>query len=114
MSSVIPTPVLVRAPSGTMLVHAAFVLTGVMTTLLGPMLPVFSARWMLSDSQAGYLFTAQFASSILGVALSSVLVQRFGYRLTIVSGLGFMALGAGVLAQANWIRSEEHTSELQS
>ena len=41
--------------------------------------------------------------SILGVALSSVLVQRFGYRLTIVLGLGFMALGAGVLAQANWM-----------
>src|SRR6266480_1625173 len=103
MSSVIPTPVLVRAPSGTMLVHAAFVLTGVMTTLLGPMLPAFSARWVLSDSQAGYLFTAQFATSILGVAVSSVLVHRYGYRLTLVSGLGFMAVGAGALARASWI-----------
>ena len=83
--------------------HAAFVLTGVMTTLLGPMLPVFSARWTLSDSQAGYLFTAQFATSILGVAVSSVLVHRYGYRLTIVFGLGFMAVGAGLLAEANWI-----------
>src|SRR5207253_9109895 len=99
MTSVIPSPVLVRAPSGTLLVHAAFVLTGVMTTLLGPMLPVFSARWTLSDSQAGYLFTAQFASSILGVAISSVLVQRFGYRLTLVLGLGLVALSAGVLAE---------------
>jgi fucose permease len=86
-----------------MLVHAAFVLTGVMTTLLGPMLPVFSGRWALSDSQAGYLFTAQFATSILGVAVSSVLVQRYGYRLTLVFGLGFMAVGAGVLAEASWI-----------
>src|SRR5256885_1290652 len=103
MTSVIPSPVLVRAPSGTMLVHAAFVLTGVMTTLLGPMLPVFFARWALSDSQAGYLFTAQFATSILGVAISSALVQRYGYRLTLVFGLGFMALGAGVLAHASWI-----------
>src|SRR5256886_13946106 len=103
MTSVIPSPVLVRAPSGTMLVHAAFVLTGVMTTLLGPMLPVFSARWALSDSQAGYLFTAQFATSILGVAISSALIQRYGYRLTLVFGLGFMALGAGVLAHASWI-----------
>src|SRR6266850_6387170 len=95
-------PVLVRARSGTMLVHAAFVLTGVMTTLLGPMLPVFSARWVLSDSQAGYLFTAQFATSILGVAVSSVLVHRYGYRLTLVFGLGFMAVGAGALARASW------------
>ena len=103
MNTEIPAPVMVRASAGTLLVHAAFVLTGVMTTLLGPMLPIFSVRWMLSDSQAGYLFTAQFASSILGVALSGVLVPRFGYRLTIVFGLAFMAAGAGLLAQASWI-----------
>jgi fucose permease len=86
-----------------MLVHAAFVLTGVMTTLLGPMLPILSARWTLSDSQAGYLFTAQFATSILGVAISSLMVHRYGYRLTLVFGLWFMAVGAGVLARASWI-----------
>ena len=103
MNTEISTPPPMRTASGTLLVHAAFVLTGVMTTLLGPMLPVFSARWSLSDSQAGYLFTAQFAASILGVALSSGMVHRYGYRLTIVFGLGFMAVGAGVLAQASWI-----------
>jgi FHS family glucose/mannose:H+ symporter-like MFS transporter len=85
------------------LVHAAFVLTGVMTTLLGPMLPVLSARWSLNDTQAGYLFTAQFATSIVGVALSSVLIQRYGYRLTLLLGLSFMALGCGVLAWASWM-----------
>jgi MFS transporter, FHS family, glucose/mannose:H+ symporter len=103
MNTEIPTPVSVRTPSGTMLVHAAFVLTGVMTTLLGPMLPIFSGRWTLSDSQAGYLFTAQFATSILGVALSSLMVRRYGYRLTLVFGLGFMAVGAGALARASWV-----------
>ena len=103
MNTEIATPPPMRTASGTLLVHAAFVLTGVMTTLLGPMLPVFSARWSLSDSQAGYLFTAQFAASILGVALSSGMAHRYGYRLTIVFGLGFMAVGAGVLAQASWI-----------
>jgi FHS family glucose/mannose:H+ symporter-like MFS transporter len=103
MTTEIPTPARPPAASGTLLVHAAFVLTGVMTTFLGPMLPVFSARWILSDTQAGYLFTAQFASSILGVAISGVMVHRYGYRLTMVSGLGFMAVGAGVLAEASWI-----------
>ena len=103
MNNEISTPNPVRAASGTLLVHAAFVLTGVMTTLLGPMLPVFSARWTLSDTQAGYLFTAQFASSILGVAISGVTVHRYGYRLTVICGLGFMAVGAGVLAEASWI-----------
>ena len=85
------------------MVHAAFVLTGVMTTLLGPMLPILSERWTLSDSQAGYLFSAQFATSILGVALSSLTVPRYGYRLTLVCGVGFMAVGAGVLARAVWV-----------
>ena len=103
MGTEISNSELVRPASGTMLVHAAFVLTGVMTTLLGPMLPLFAAQWTLSDSQAGYLFTAQFATSILGVALSSVLVHRYGYRLTLVFGLGFMAMGAGMLARASWI-----------
>src|SRR2546429_9856558 len=103
MTSVIPSPVLVRAPSGTMLVHAAFVLTGVMTTLLGTMLPVFSARWALSDSQAGYLFTAQFATSILGVAISSALVQRYGYRLTMELILGLMSFATAPLAHGSWI-----------
>src|SRR5438552_993262 len=103
MNTEIPTPASVRTPSGTMLVHAAFVLTGVMTTLLGPMLPILSGRWTLSDSQAGYLFTAQFATSIVGVAISSLMVHRYGYRLTLVFGLGFMAVGAGVLARASWI-----------
>src|SRR5438876_2409411 len=103
MNTEIATPPPMRTASGTLLVHAAFVLTGVMTTLLGPMLPVFSARWSLSDSQAGYLFTAQFATSILGVAISSLMVHRYGYRLTLVFGLWFMAVGAGVLAGASWI-----------
>src|SRR5438093_12949422 len=94
MNTEIATPPPIRTASGTLLVHAAFVLTGVMTTLLGPMLPVFSARWSLSDSQAGYLFTAQFAASILGVALSIVMVHRFGYRLTIYIGLGSIDVGA--------------------
>ena len=87
----------------TLLANAAFVLTGVMTTLLGPMLPVLSARWALNDTQAGYLFTAQFAGSMFGVALSGMLVQRYGYRSAIVAGMGVMAVGAGALAAAAWV-----------
>jgi MFS transporter, FHS family, glucose/mannose:H+ symporter len=88
--------------AGTALVHIGFVLTGVMTTLLGPTLPMLSARWSLNDAQAGYLFTAQFASSIIGVAISSYLIQRRGYRLTLLLGMVLMGIGAGVLATANW------------
>jgi FHS family glucose/mannose:H+ symporter-like MFS transporter len=99
----ISTPVTTHAPRpGTTLIHVGFVLTGVMTTLLGPTLPILSARWSLNDVQAGYLFTSQFASSIIGVAISSWLIQRRGYRLTLMLGMVLMGLGAGVLATASW------------
>lgn len=99
----ISTPVTTHAPRpGTTLIHVGFVLTGVMTTLLGPTLPILSARWSLNDAQAGYLFTSQFASSIIGVAISSWLIQRRGYRLTLMLGMVLMGLGAGVLATASW------------
>lgn len=78
----------------TLAAHAAFVPTGIVTVLLGPLLPSLIARWTLNDSQAGYLFTAQFASSTLGVALSGIMVTRFGFRLPMVVGL--MVAAAGV------------------
>src|SRR3989442_1650438 len=78
MNTEIATPPPIRTASGTLLVHAAFVLTGVMTTLLGPMLPVFSARWSLSDSQAGYLFTAHFAALVRNDSMSGSGGDRAG------------------------------------
>jgi MFS transporter, FHS family, glucose/mannose:H+ symporter len=93
----------IQAPkAGTALIHIGFVLTGVITVLLGPTLPILSARWSINDAQAGYLFTSQFASSIVGVAISSWLIQRRGYRLTLMLGMILMGLGAGILATASW------------
>ena len=84
------------------MLHAGFVLTGVVNTMLGPMLPVLSARWALNDVLAGYLFTAQFSGSMLGVLASSFLVPRRGHRISLVLGLGFMALGSATLVAASW------------
>jgi MFS transporter, FHS family, glucose/mannose:H+ symporter len=81
----------------TAVAHAAFVPTGIVTVLLGPVLPALSARWSLSDAQAGQFFTAQFLASTVGVALSGALVPRFGYRIVMVLGLIFMAAGVGTL-----------------
>lgn len=81
----------------TIAANAAFVPIGIATVLLSPMLPILSARWSLSDAQAGALFTAQFLASTLAVALSGVLVSRWGYRLAINAGLLTMALGIGAL-----------------
>jgi FHS family glucose/mannose:H+ symporter-like MFS transporter len=81
----------------TAVAHAAFVPTGIVTVLLGPVLPALSARWSLNDAQAGEFFTAQFLASTLGVALSGALVPKVGYRIAMVLGLIFMAAGVGFL-----------------
>ncbi len=90
------------AIKGTALVHADFIVTGVVMTMLGPLLPMFSARWLLNDAQAGYLFVAQFATSMLGMLLSGFLVERLGYRRTLRIGLVLMAAGVAMLVRANW------------
>src|SRR5579864_1130677 len=84
--------------SGTVLLHIDFLLTGIVMTFLGPMLPILSARWSLSDSGAGALIFTQFLSSMFGMLLSGVLVERQGYRLTVIIGAALMVAGMALLA----------------
>jgi MFS transporter, FHS family, glucose/mannose:H+ symporter len=77
----------------TAVAHAAFVPTGIVTVLLGPALPALSARWMLTDAQAGAFFLAQFVASTIGVLLSGALIPKAGYRVAMILGLMFMAAG---------------------
>lgn len=75
----------------------AFLPTGVLTTLLGPMLPILIARWAMNDTQAGDLFLVQFLAMLVGVQLSGVLLARWGYRPAFLSGLLLMAGGVATL-----------------
>jgi fucose permease len=75
----------------------AFLPTGMLTTLLWPMLPILSARWHLSDAQAGSLFLVQFLAQTGGVILSGAMVARMGFRPTFLSGLLLMAGGVASL-----------------
>src|SRR5271157_2742184 len=59
---------------------AFFLPTGILTTLLGPMLPILIARWAMNDTQAGNLFLVQFLAMLMGVQLSGVLLARWGFR----------------------------------
>jgi FHS family glucose/mannose:H+ symporter-like MFS transporter len=81
----------------TLAAYASFVPIGIATVLLGPMLPILSARWSLNYSQAGVLFTAQYLASTLAVALSGALVSRWGFRFAIKAGLLLMSAGVGLL-----------------
>ena len=84
--------------STNMAAHAAIVPIGIVTVLLGPLLPILSARWSLNYLQAGSLFTAQFLGSTLGVGLSGTFVSRWGFRFTISAGLFATAVGVGALS----------------
>lgn len=77
--------------------QVAFLPTGILTILLGPMLPILTARWALSDVRAGNLFLIQFLSQLAGVLLSGVVVARLGFRAVFLSGLLLMAGGVGTL-----------------
>ncbi|HEY8671964.1 MAG TPA: MFS transporter [Terriglobales bacterium] len=91
------------ATSGTTLLHVDFLLTGIVMTFLGPMLPILSARWALTDAKSGALIFAQFFSSMFGMFLSGVMVERVGYRLTLILGLLLMASGMALIAFGPWL-----------
>jgi MFS transporter, FHS family, glucose/mannose:H+ symporter len=77
--------------------QVAFLPTGILTTILGPMLPILIARWAINDTQAGNLFLVQFLASLVGVQLSGVLLARFGFRPAFLLGLLLMAGGVATL-----------------
>ena len=79
------------------MLHAGFVLTGVVTTLLGPILPILIVRWSLSDAGAGLFFTLQFCGNLIGIASLGALLSRHGYRLTFFLGFTFVSLGIAAL-----------------
>jgi MFS transporter, FHS family, glucose/mannose:H+ symporter len=81
----------------TYVAYISFIPIGIATVLLGPMLPTLSARWSLNYAQAGALFTAQYLASTCAVALSGVLVSRWGFRFAITFGLSLMAVGLAFL-----------------
>lgn len=67
------------------------------TTLLGPMLPVLSARWAMSDAAAGALFSAQFAGTLTATFFSSLIAARTGAARALAIGFLLLALGIGAL-----------------
>src|SRR5271169_6263952 len=76
------------------LLFACFVLSGIATVILGPMLPVFIRRWSLNDSQAGLFSTVQFMAAWLGTLASSAIASWRGYRPALV--LGYALMGGGL------------------
>jgi fucose permease len=103
MASSIPAPKrLPVATNGIVLIHVDFLITGIVMTFIGPMLPILAARWSLTDAQSGSLIFVQFFSSMFGMLVSGVSVQRQGYRFTLIVGALLMASGMVLLASGSW------------
>jgi fucose permease len=77
------------------LMHCGFVLTGLGTALLGPILPLLTRQWHLQDAQSGLLLLAQFSGSFTG----GVSISRH-LRRGLLVGLAAAAIGFGVFAIA--------------
>src|SRR5438105_12395380 len=76
------------------LLFAGFVLSGIATTIVGPMLPVFIRKWSLDDGQAGLFSTIQFLAALAGTLASSAIASWWGYRPALV--LGYALMGGGL------------------
>jgi fucose permease len=87
----------------TIAANAAFVPIGIVTILLGPMLPALSLRWSLNYAQAGRLFTVQLLASTLAVSLSGAIVSRWGFRFAICAGLFAMSVGVVALPLSSYL-----------
>jgi FHS family glucose/mannose:H+ symporter-like MFS transporter len=75
------------------IVHSGFIVAGLVTVILGPLLPILIARWSLSDERAGLFFTLQFCGNLLGIISLRPLISRRGYGQTLGIGFTFIALG---------------------
>jgi fucose permease len=75
------------------LIHAAFLISGILTILIGQVLPILSQRLSLTDEQLGYFFIAQFSGSLIGTLISQPLTNHLGFIKTIVIGCLAMAIG---------------------
>jgi FHS family glucose/mannose:H+ symporter-like MFS transporter len=89
-----------RHPAANLVIHAAFVATGIVTVVLGPILPILITRWSLSDERAGLFFAMQFCGQLAGSLSTGLLIplRRCGYRLTFAIGFALVAIGVAALA----------------
>ncbi len=75
---------------------------GIVTTLLGAILPLISQRWSLSTVQAGQLFSWQFASATIATVTSAWVFQKRAFKMPILIGIALSLLGVAFLSRVDW------------
>ena len=91
-----------RSTSFTVFACAVFAVLGIVTTLLGPTLPLLARRWSVSIAHAGELFSWQFVSSTLGTLISGLTLAKRSFKLAVLLGLALCLIGIGILIKADW------------
>jgi MFS transporter, FHS family, glucose/mannose:H+ symporter len=84
------------------LLHAGFVVIGTITASLGPLIPVYTHKWGITDTQAGFFFPAQYFTSVIGVIATGWLLPRFGPSKVLSGGFLFLTVGMGFLGVSPW------------
>jgi fucose permease len=74
-----------------------FAASGIVTVMLGPLLPSLIARWQLQDAQAGTLFTTFFLGQLTGAWFATR-----NLRLSVLLGAALTAVGCVALAWASF------------
>lgn len=74
--------------------HFSFLIVGMVTVLLGQILPILAKSLSLNDEQSGFFATSQFVGSIIGTILTAFLIRRLGFVKTM--GVGFLLFAVGL------------------
>jgi FHS family glucose/mannose:H+ symporter-like MFS transporter len=85
------------ARTAMILLYFSFAITGVLTALPGPLLPILLKAWTLTDAQGGSIIAAQFFASMTGA-----LFANRNLRTSLLLGLVLMAVGTFGLAVLPW------------
>ncbi len=87
----------------TILIHFAFLSCGIITVLIGQILPVISKRLSLNDAQSGGLFIAQYFGSLCGTLFFGFAAKRLGFIKTTLCGFILIIFGSLLLNSETWV-----------
>lgn len=82
--------------------YAGFVLIGTVNTFLGPILPILSEKWTITDTQGGYFLAAQSLGGMCGTFASSLLYSRADSRKILLIGFGLLVVSVFGIGGENW------------
>src|SRR5271156_3682341 len=84
------------------LLHVGFVAIGIISPLLGPLIPTLKHQWSITDAQAVSLFASQFTGSLLGTFLTGFLLPRLGFSKLLALSFLCFALGFSFFGLGPW------------